>query len=112
MYSLTSGPNARVYKLSFVNSHARQNSIAVRVKAAVGLGGLLLEVGGAGGGGNSLIFRMVIKADAGISNFGYPAAMDPRNPQKQLLTNPRNSLHLKGRNEIQYGVQELEEAAL
>jgi len=49
--------------------------MAVGVKAAVGPGGLLLEVGEARGGGNSVIFRMVIKADAGIINFGYPAAM-------------------------------------
>ena len=45
------------------------------MKAAVGPGGLLLEVGEAGGGKLSVIFRMVIKAGAGISSFGYPVAM-------------------------------------
>lgn len=77
-YSLASDPNARVYKPSFVNSHhhARQNSMAVGVKAAVGTGGLLLGAGEAGGVREfSVRFRMVIKVDAGISRFGYPAAV-------------------------------------
>ncbi|CUS15732.1 unnamed protein product [Tuber aestivum] len=69
-YSLASDPNARVYKPSFVNNHhhARQNSMAGGLKAAVGPGGLLLGAGEAGGVREfSVRFRMVIKVDAGIS---------------------------------------------
>jgi len=37
---------------------------------------------------------------------------DPMNPQKQLLTNPQNPLNFKGRKEIKYEIEEVEEAAL
>jgi len=53
MYSLTSDPNAKVYGPSFVNSDARQNSMAVGIKVAVGPGGLLPEVEEARGVVNS-----------------------------------------------------------
>ena len=77
-YSLASDLNARGYKPSFVNSHhhAQHNSMAVGVKADAGPGGLLLGTREVGGVREfSVRFRMGIKLDAGISRFGYPAAM-------------------------------------
>jgi len=75
MYLLKSGPNARVYKLCFINCHTPQNSMAVGVKAAVGQGGFLRGVGKARGGGDYVIFRMHMKADTGTINFSYAAAI-------------------------------------
>jgi len=75
MYLLKLGPNARVYKLCFINCHTPQNSMTVGVKAAVGQGGFLREIGKARGAEDYLIFRMIIKADTGTINFSYAAAI-------------------------------------
>jgi len=48
--------------------------MAVGVKAAVSQGKFLREIRKAGGGGNSIIYTIVIEADAGISNFEYLVA--------------------------------------
>jgi len=45
------------------------------MQLAVGQGGFLLEVAKARGGGDYVIFRMVIKADMGTINFSYAAAI-------------------------------------